>query len=212
MPSPGRRSVFNEAMSRVEQYLALPSETARRAALVSARWSPPSIHRHSVRSWVLAALLGDSLGYAYDPELLCVASLLHDLALTAPFDAHETAFEVSGGAVGAVFALGAGWSSDRADRVAAIIEAHMQTSVDPDVDLEGHLLESSTSIDVAGVGMDLVDAADLAELVARSPRGDFAETFAAAVHTDAARKPGSNAARLDGSGRIAQGESAWSTL
>jgi hypothetical protein len=189
-----------------------PTPTAALALEVAARWCSTDLLNHSIRSWIFARTLGDSLGIAYDAELLYVASLLHDIGVTEHFDAHEVPFETAGGAVGWVFAAGAGWDALRRDRVLEVIERHMWVSVEPDFDPEGHLLEVATSLDVAGAGTELWSR-DLELAVATAfPRGEFSESFEAQIHAQARRKPTSSAARLDASGRVAAGGAQWSRM
>ena len=179
----------------LDELLAPPSLVAARALEAAAAVSSPALLAHSRRSAALAVDLGRREGLAFDHDLLFVAAALHDLGLTSPFDSHTEPFERAGGEVARVFATGAGWSAERAQRVVDVIVRHMWPAVSADLDVEGHLLERATSLDVSGVGGDdwpgeLVDA-----LVARVPRDGFGVEFAGSMSTQAHRKPGSEAAR-----------------
>ena len=61
----------------------------------------------------------------FDLELFYVAAMLYDVGLTRPFDAHEMPFEEAGGHVAWVFGAAAGWPDDRRNRVAQVIEKHI---------------------------------------------------------------------------------------
>lgn len=196
----------------LDDLLRPPTDTAALALQVAGHWASAALTNHSIRSWVWARALGDSLGLDYDPELLYVAAMLHDLGVTPAFDSHTLPFETAGGAAAWVFAAGAGWSPERRTRVLEVIERHMWVSVDPAQDAEGHLLEAATSLDVAGADPQLWDAALLRDVTARVPRLDFSAHFADAVHDQAVRKPGCAAERLDRSGRVPAGASVWATL
>ena len=98
----------------------------------------------------VAALAGH--GMDFDLELFYVSAMLHDVRLTRPFDAHQMPFEEAGGQVAWVFGAAAGWTDDRRTRVAKVIEKHMWPSVDPLEDVEGHLLEVATGIDISDEG------------------------------------------------------------
>ncbi|MFJ4220647.1 HD domain-containing protein [Curtobacterium luteum] len=193
----------------VDALLAPPTAVAARALEVVRAWSPPALVHHCLRSWAWASVIADADGLSPDRELLFVSAMLHDLGVTPSFDAHTIPFEDAGGAVGTVFALGAGWDAARARRVGEVIERHMWTSVAPDVDVEGHLLEVATSLDVSGVGFDLVPSDVLHAVSAALPRLDFSTTFDGRIHEQAARKPTSSAARLDRSGNVAAGGARW---
>jgi hypothetical protein len=193
----------------VDALLAPPTPVASRALDVVRAWSGPALVNHCLRSWAWASLLARSTGDDPDRELLFVATMLHDLGVTPSFDAHTVAFEDAGAAVGAVFATGAGWDPARARRVGAVIERHMWPSVDPAFDLEGHLLEVATSLDVSGTGFDRWDAADLRAVTTAVPRLDFSATFDGLIRAQAGRKPASAAARLEGSGNVVAGGERW---
>lgn len=193
----------------VDALLTPPTAIAARALDVVRTWSTPALVNHCLRSWAWASVIADSSGLEPDRELLFVSAMLHDLGLARTFDAHAVPFEEAGGAVGSVFALGAGWVPARARRVGEIIERHMWTSVDPVLDVEGHLLEVATSLDVSGVGFDRVPDAVLRAVTAAVPRLDFSSAFDGLVHEQAGRKPSSAAARLDGSGNVAAGGARW---
>ncbi|MGN6408137.1 MAG: HD domain-containing protein [Curtobacterium sp.] len=196
----------------VDALLAPPSPVAARALDVVRAWSSPALVNHCLRSWAWASLLAPTIDLDPDRELLFVATMLHDLGVTPSFDAHAVPFEDAGGAVGSVFALGAGWDAARARRVGEVIERHMWTSVDPALDVEGHLLEVATSLDVSGVGFSRWDPAALRTVTEAVPRLDFSEAFDGLIHEQAGRKPSSSAATLDGSGNVAAGGARWTSF
>ncbi len=207
---PGRGLRYRRAVTTdVDALLTPPTAVAARALEVVRAWSTPALVNHCLRSWAWASVIADSDGLSPDRELLFVAAMLHDLGVTPSFDAHAVPFEDAGGAVGSVFALGAGWDASRARRVGEVIERHMWTAVDPDIDVEGHLLEIATSLDVSGVGFELVPDNVLRGVTAALPRLDFSDAFDGLVHEQAERKPSSAAARLDGSGNVAVGGARW---
>ena len=85
----------------------------------------------------------------FDAELYYVAALLHDIALTEPFDSHRLPFEGRGD-LAWVFGVAASWPSAQADRAAAIIVLHMRDDVAAADDPEAHLLQVATAWDVVG--------------------------------------------------------------
>ncbi len=150
---------------------------------------------HCERAYRFGAALGIAQELSFDPELLYVAAMFHDSGLTSAFDNVSRPFEDAGGDVGWVFAAGAGWRLARRNRVAEIIVRHMWQSVDPALDVEGYLLESATSFDIAGAGAELWPGELCAEIVRQFPRWDLAAEFGRCFADQAARKPASNAAR-----------------
>ncbi|WP_406278773.1 HD domain-containing protein [Embleya sp. NBC_00896] len=169
---------------------------ARAASGVCGEYAEVGLLNHSLRSYFWAAWIGDERGIGYDAELLYVAALLHDLALTAPFDSHRLAFEEAGAQLARVFAAGAGWADARRDRLAEIIVLHMRDHVAAEVDPESHLLQLAVSADVSGVGLDAFDPEFSAALLTAVPRAGFASAFLHAARDQAERKPESAAGRL----------------
>lgn len=175
--------------------LPIPETAASRAATeVLHRYAAPALANHAIRSSHWAAAYGLLTGIGYDPELLHVAALLHDLGLEEPFDSHRLPFEVAGGHLAWVFGAGAGWPADRRERLGEVVVRHMWAEVDPALDPEGHLLERATSLDISGRRAAEWPAELRAEVLAAWPRLDLAERFTACFADQAARKPDSSAA------------------
>ncbi|WP_236710540.1 cyanamide hydratase [Streptomyces sp. 150FB] len=172
------------------------TEVSAAAREVASTYLSPGLFNHSVRAYVWAAARGTVRGIPFDPELLYVASMLHDLGLTAAFDSHTVAFEEAGGHVASVFAAGAGWTARRRERLSEVIIRHMWLEVDASTDPEGHLLANSTATDVVGANLDDFDADFRREVLARHPRLDFSADFLACFQAQAARKPDSSAAGM----------------
>jgi hypothetical protein len=173
--------------------VSVPETAAAVAAHdVLARYSPPALVNHCLRSYLLAASLAVIEQRQIDVELLYVASLLHDIALEPAFDSHTLPFEDAGGQVAWVFAAGAGWPVERREHAAQVIIAHMR-GADPALDPEGDLLDQATGLDISGRTAERWPAELLVELVAAYPRLDLAERFTACFRDQAERKPDSAA-------------------
>ena len=54
------------------------------------------LFNHSVRVFLWGALLGKQKNVSFDPELLYIASMFHDLGLTARYNSPNDRFEVDG--------------------------------------------------------------------------------------------------------------------
>ncbi|MEV6553110.1 HD domain-containing protein [Streptomyces sp. NPDC051597] len=177
--------------------IAMPEGQAARAArLVCAEYADAALYHHSLRSYFFGAAWAREQGLEYDRELFFVSALLHDLALTPPFDSHRLPFEEAGGHLARVFTAGLGWPDARRDRAAELIVLHMRDDVSPEVDVESRLLQVGTSADVSGTGLDAFDTAFRTELVEAFPRLGFARAFVDLFHDQARRKPGCAAAEL----------------
>jgi hypothetical protein len=175
----------------------LPDTVPVRAARdIAERSLTPAIADHSVRSWYWASGFAAVLGLEPDRELLAVAALLHDIGLAEEFDAVRVAYEVGGGHVAAVLAAGAGWPRRQQQRLIEVIERHNWPEVDPAFDVEGHLLEIATGLDISGARPDVLPREYLDEVLAAHPRGSLAIDFGDRVEDQAHRKPTTAAARL----------------
>jgi hypothetical protein len=163
---------------------------------VALRYCSSALYAHSVRSYLWGVAYAEREALEYDVELFFVAAMLHDIGLTRPFDAHEMPFEAAGGQVAWVFGAAAGWPDERRERVAQVIERHMWPTVDRDDDVEGHLLEVATGIDISGRGLDLIDVDRRTEVVRAWPRLNLATEFSECLRVQGARKPTSRAADL----------------
>ncbi len=181
--------------------LLVPRTAAAIAALeVASAYHSPALLNHSVRAYVWAAADGMARGIGFDPELLYVAAMFHDIGLVPVFDSHTVAFEEAGGQVARVFAAGAGWPAERRERLSEVIVRHMWPEVDLAMDPEGHLLARSTAAEITG--RNLGDWADSfkAEVLARYPRLGLTQDFLACFQAQAERKPDSSAAAAVRSG------------
>ena len=181
---------------RIDDLRPPETPTVRAALDLAARYLTPALAAHSVRSWYWAAGFAEVLGLRPDRELLAVAALLHDLGLAEEFDAVRTPYEIAGGHVAAVFGAGADWSREQQQRLVEVIERHNWPEVDPDLDVEGHLLEIATGLDISGARPDALPREYLLEVLEAYPRGALAADFGDRVAEQAERKPTSHAARL----------------
>jgi len=174
-----------------------PRTTAARAALTVAREHlSDALLNHSIRSWYWAVGFAAREDRGFDAELLHVAALLHDLGLTDAFENRTLAYEDAAGHVTSVLGAGAGWDPERRRRVAEVIVRHNWPSVDPALDVEGHLLETATALDISGRRVDDLPIEYRREVLAAHPRLDIAAVFGSRVTDEAARKPRTAAARI----------------
>lgn len=174
-----------------------PDSKAAAAALeVCHQYTEPWLLNHSLRAYAWAAAYAADVDIAHDGELLYVAALLHDLALTPPFDSHTLPFEEASAHVAWVFAAGAGWGRVRRDRLAQVIVRHLGEDVPADEDPESHLLQVAVAADVSGRELDRFPERVRDDVVTRYPRLGFADAFLLRVEDQADRKPRCPAAEL----------------
>ena len=134
------------------QDISAPQTQASRAAFeLAASCHSPALLNHVVRSWLWAeafALVEDRRDV--DHELLYTSALLHDIGLVPAYDNVTLSYEEAGGHVAVALTAGAGWPAERRQRALEVIVRHNWPSVDPGLDVEGHLLEVATGLDISG--------------------------------------------------------------
>jgi hypothetical protein len=181
--------------------LVIPETAASSAALeVASAYMTPALLSHSHRVYLWAAELGSRQGIGYDAELLFLAAMFHDIALVPEFDSHTVAFEEAAGHVARVFAAGAGWPSERRERLGDVIVRHMWLDLDVADDPEGHLLSRAAALDIVGKNLDDLSPDFRADVLRQHPRLGLADEFLACFQAQAERKAGSAAARAVQSG------------
>jgi HD superfamily phosphodiesterase len=175
--------------------LSLPSsQVCAYAVEVATTYCSPALVNHLFRAYIWAAALGTSDGVEFDPDLLFVAAMLHDVGLVDVFDSHTVPFEEAGGSVAWVFAAGAGWPPARRARLSEVIVRHMWPEVAATEDPEGHLLSRAAALDITGRGVDDLPAGFVAEVLEKYPRLTLVDEFLRCFAAQAERKPQSRAA------------------
>jgi hypothetical protein len=179
----------------------IPDTAVSSSALeVASAYLSPALLSHSRRVYVWAASFAEQQGIRYDAELLFVAAMFHDISLAPEFDSHTIPFEEAGGHVAKVFTAGAGWPSERRDRLGEVIVRHMWPEVDVEGDAEGYLLSRAAALDIAGKNIEDLTPAFRAEVLQQHPRLGLTNEFLACFQAQADRKPSSAAARAINSG------------
>ncbi|TCO44081.1 HD domain-containing protein [Kribbella antiqua] len=148
---------------------------------------------HCLRTWLWAGLFAARDGVKPNEELLYIACLLHDIALTDRFRPVEAGcFAVEGGEIArtTLQSLGAPY----ADEVASAIAAHMDVR-SPRAPV-AHLLHAGARLDVAGTRAADLPRQTIREVVAQHPRDGFPHCFATLMRREAAERPNSRAALL----------------
>jgi hypothetical protein len=170
--------------------LARPdSALARRAEELVAEAEPGFLANHSYRSHFWAVALAERERVRFDPELLYVAALLHDIGLVARFDTGKC-FEEDGAGVAVRLAAESGWPAERCEAVAEAIRLHVAVHVALEDSAEGYLLWHSTGLDVGGHRYGELTARTVEQVLAAYPRLDFKAGFTELVADQAERKPG----------------------
>src|SRR6476661_4648385 len=103
--------------TRVLAGISMPDSPLINDALEYAqKLSEPYLFNHAVRSWLFAARIGHLKGIDYDPEVVAVGTILHDIGLTAGVSGSNR-FEINGAGAALDFIKERGLSNRRAQLI-----------------------------------------------------------------------------------------------
>jgi HD domain-containing protein len=189
-----------QAMPSLPQRIADIAVPADDISAATWQWAhrclPTYLLAHSIRTYCWGMTLAAGEGWPLDRQVLWTASLMHDVGLTR-IRRNTECFEVDGAEIARRFLERQGMPAHVAQLVATAIVLHMQPSVTVADGIEAVLLDRATSLDVRGVGHDLVDAVR-ARVLREFPRRAFDRHFIRAMAREAAIRPSCPSARLLG--------------
>ncbi|MEV3871907.1 HD domain-containing protein [Streptomyces sp. NPDC049906] len=147
------------------------------------------IYHHSRRVYFFGALQGARRGLGFDPELLYVAAMFHDVGLGEPHRSSGRRFEVDGADAARDFLRGYGLPEDSVRRVWTAIALHTTPGIPEHLEPEVALVTAGVEYDVLGIGYhDLADHLRTA-VTAAHPRPDFKRRILGAFTDGIAPKP-----------------------
>jgi hypothetical protein len=191
---------MDEALAR----LGMPvpdSALAQRARERITNVAPASLVNHSVRVYAWAVELARHDGLGFDPEILYVAAMLHDIGLLPGYDLGGC-YEVDGATAAERLALEAGEPEVRARAMYDVIALHNDEEMPPDAASEIVLLWDAAGVDVTGERFSDIRPAIGPELLAAYPRLDFKREFSGRIVDQASRKPTCPAAEMIAKGML----------
>ncbi|MER5887646.1 HD domain-containing protein [Streptomyces sp. NPDC001941] len=170
---------------------AVPSsELAAEATHLVRERTSDLVYHHSRRVYFFGALRGEALGLAFDPELLYVAALFHDIGLNPEFRGGGRRFEVDGADEARRFLRGHGTDEDAVRRVWTAVALHTTPGVPEFMEPEVALLTAGVEYDVLGIGYEQVPDAVRDRITALHPRPGFKRRILAAFAEGVAPRPG----------------------
>jgi len=179
------------------------SDFARRARELLLEAEAPYLVNHSIRAYAWAVGLAEHDDLAFDPEILYVAALLHDIGLVPAYDLGGC-FELDGAVAARRFATRLGQAAERADAIHDVIALHMAAELPLEVPSEVPLLWDSTGVDVTGYRLADVPPRVVPPVLEAYPRLDFKVEFAARFAEQASRKPSCRVAAMVAAGSLAR--------
>ncbi|MFG1643193.1 HD domain-containing protein [Amycolatopsis sp. NPDC049252] len=159
------------------------------ATRIAQETTGPLLYHHSRRVYFFSRIHADRLGVAPDAELLYLAAMFHDAGLLTLFSAVEQRFEVDGADHGRRFLLEHGFSAAAADTVWTAIALHTTPGIPGRMGPEIAATHFGVLTDVLGFGLDELDTAQVAEILAVHPRGDFKNEFLQAYFNGLKHRP-----------------------
>lgn len=171
------------------------SAVALEAAALVQHEAPATLAAHSHRAYLFGALLGKRDNLNWDPELLFVAAMLHDLGLTE-FLGGDGPFEQRGADAADSWLRDRGWPANRAVVVARAIRMHLEVGRAGKDRPEVALLHFGTAADVTGMRLEDIHPATVAEVIDAYPRQGFKKFFAEKMRAEARTQPRSATAAL----------------
>ena len=177
------------------------SAVARQARELIADVAAPFLVNHSIRSYAWAVELARQDEVRFDPEILYVAAVLHDIGLVPTYDTGGC-FEIDGANAAERFVREAGQPDDRARAVHDVIAMHMLEELPAKPAAEVVLLWDSTGTDVTGYRFTDVRPEIIPGLLGAYPRLDFKREFAALFVDQASRKPTCRVAEMVNAGKL----------
>ena len=168
------------------------SAMARQATELVRDTESDLLFHHSSRVYYWAALAGQQRKLVYDPELLYVGCLFHDMGLTHDHCSCDKRFEVDGADAAAEFLRGHGVSRQDIDRVWTAIALHTTPGIPEYMHPLIALVTAGVEMDVLGINYQGYDATLRERVVELHSRGaNFKEAIIQAFYDGIRHKPDS---------------------
>jgi hypothetical protein len=131
------------------------------------------IYHHSRRVYWWGSLQGRNRDLSFDPELLYIGAMFHDLGLSEQFRGSGRRFEVDSADEARRYLQSYGVPEDSIRRVWTAIALHTTPGIPQYMEPEVALVTAGVEYDVLGIGYHDISDADRAAITALHPRPDF---------------------------------------
>jgi HD superfamily phosphodiesterase len=135
------------------------------------------LYYHSLRVYSWGALRGALRGMHYDPELLYVGAMFHDLGLVEGHRSEDNRFEVDSADAAREFLRSHGVTGDALRIVWDAIALHTTPGIPEHKEPEVALVTAGVEYDVLGFGFDEISPEGRRAVLAAYPRIDFKESI-----------------------------------
>ena len=149
----------------------------------------PYLFNHSMRSWLFAVAIAQQKRATYEPQVLAVATLLHDIGLAQDLSG-PLRFEVEGANAARAFARGQGMMERNAQLVWDGVALNSTPSIALYKEGEVALCTMGIGLDWGGWGIDLLTQTQVATILEAFPRLEMKQRFTRDVCRIVESRPG----------------------
>ncbi|MBE9598024.1 HD domain-containing protein [Pedobacter sp. MC2016-24] len=149
------------------------SKIARQATELLLEHGTEFIYNHSLRVFLFSVLNGKRKQMKYDPELLYVSAIFHDLGLTKHYSSPDLRFEVDGANAARDFLKSHGLPKESIQLVWDTIALHTTIGIAEHKEPEVALMYSGVGLNVMGEGYEYLSDENRTEILNAFPRNDF---------------------------------------
>jgi HD superfamily phosphodiesterase len=166
------------------------SKLAREATELVRDTESPLLFNHSTRVYFFSSLAGKRRGLKFDPELLYIAAIFHDMGLTPNYSSKSDRFEVDGANAAKTFLQQHKIPQPEIYTVWTAIALHTTPGIPQYMDPVVALLTNGVEMDVLGIAYSEFSDADREAIVAAYPRTEhFKEDIIQAFYDGIKNKP-----------------------
>ena len=166
------------------------SKLAREATELVRDTESPLLFNHSTRVYYFGALAGKRRSLKFDPELLYVGAMFHDMGLTPRYSSKADRFDVDGANTSRAFLRQQGISEQDTDIVWTAIALHTTPGIPQYMHPVVALVTAGVEMDVLGIGYPDFGDTDREAVVRAYPRSAyFKEDIIKAFYDGIKHKP-----------------------
>src|ERR1700692_3425788 len=166
------------------------SKLARQVTELVRDTEPSLLFNHSSRVYYFGSLAGKRLGLKFDPELLYMGAMFHDMGLTPQYSSKADRFEVDGANAARAFLRQHNISQQEIDTVWTAIALHTTPGIPQYMQPVVALLTNGVEMDVLGIAYSEFSDADRQAIVTAYPRSEhFKEDIIQAFYDGIRHKP-----------------------
>src|SRR5246500_2256561 len=183
-------SASNATLSAIAGIVIPDSKLAREVTELVRDTEPPLLFHHSSRVYYWGALTGKRRGLRFDPELLYVGAMFHDMGLTPKHASAHERFEVDGANGARDFLRSHGIAEQDIETVWTAIALHTTPGIPQHMHPVVALLTAGVEMDVLGIAYEQFSDAEREAVTRAFPRTPhFKEDIIQAFYDGIRHKP-----------------------